>query len=264
MIADGDRDYEKQGSRPAHLVPPPSPALPPEEAIRTIELAPGRHALIQTLASALARTGNPEKIAALLELDAWKGWRGEALLDGTTAGLMDLDEPPALEETPPHSVAELASLLHWPGHGASAPMSTTSRPLTGKERSAYAEGQAFYANLCASCHGPAGRGLAPLGPPLRKSEWVAGDQDRLIRILLHGLEGPIEVAGKRYEPPAILPAMPPVGMIKDRDIAAILTYIRRTWGHGSDPVDSGDVRKVRDLNADRRTAWKVEELLGDP
>jgi mono/diheme cytochrome c family protein len=90
---------------------------------------------------------------------------------------------------------------------------------------------------------------------------VTGDPDRLVKILLHGLEGPVTVSGKNYEPPHILPAMPPVGMMADTDIAAILTYIRRAWGHNADPVSSGEVRKVRDLNLERRTAWTAKELL---
>lgn len=222
---------------------------------------PGKHALLQTVAATAARAGDGENLSSLLEMPVQQGWHGEAILDGLLAGLQEREKPPVLPRKPKQHGTALAAFVNWPGHKAKTAAKKAGRSLSKSERIRFAKGQALYANLCASCHAPTGRGLTPLAPPLRNSEWVTGDPDRLVKILLHGLEGPVTVSGKNYEPPHILPAMPPVGMMADTDIAAILTYIRRAWGHNADPVSSGEVRKVRDLNPERRTAWTAKELL---
>lgn len=102
--------------------------------------------------------------------------------------------------------------------------------------------------------------MKPLAPPLVRSEWVIGEPDRLARILLHGLEGPLQVNGKYYAPPDILPAMPPVGMMSNNDLAATMTYIRRAWNHVADPVTPGDIQRNRDLTAAQNGAYTVMEL----
>lgn len=222
---------------------------------------PGKHALLQGVAATAARAGDGKILSSILEMPSAQAWHGEAILDGLLAGLQERENPPVLPRKPNQGEAVLAAFLNWPGHEAKTVERKVGRPLTKSERRRFAKGQPLYANLCASCHAPSGRGMTPLAPPLRNSEWVTGDPDRLIKILLHGLEGPVTVSRKNYEPPQILPAMPPVGMMADKDLAAILTYLRRAWGHSSDPISSGEVRKVRDLNLERRTAWTAEELL---
>src|SRR5690606_5760091 len=66
-------------------------------------------------------------------------------------------------------------------------------------------GRAAYAQVCANCHMATGMGVPGAFPPLAGSEWVVGSPERLIRIVLHGLEGPIEVAGVQY-PGSLMPA----------------------------------------------------------
>jgi hypothetical protein len=56
--------------------------------------------------------------------------------------------------------------------------------------------------------------------------------------------------------------MPPIGgTLKDDQIAAVLTYIRREWGHSASPVDAAAVKRVRDANADRTRPWRHDELM---
>lgn len=104
-----------------------------------------------------------------------------------------------------------------------------------------ARGAAFYSSLCAQCHGAAGQGLGRSFPPLAGSEWVLGDEEQLVRIILHGLQGPIEVKGQPYRGLMI-------GFdrqLTDEDAAAILTFIRTAWGNDAPPVSPSTVARVR-------------------
>ena len=90
---------------------------------------------------------------------------------------------------------------------------------------------------------------------------MLGPDDILIRIILNGLEGPCHVNGTRYAPPKILPNMPPLSSLSDDEIAAVLTYVRRTWKHEADPVSVATVSKVRKATTKRRNPWTEKELL---
>jgi mono/diheme cytochrome c family protein len=98
-----------------------------------------------------------------------------------------------------------------------------------------------------------------LAPPLADSEWVLGSDQRLVRIVLHGLNGPIRVKGAGYNLD-----MPGMGMFDDEQIAGILTYIRREWEHGGAPVPTETVKKIRAETAKRQEAWSSAELLKIP
>ena len=67
--------------------------------------------------------------------------------------------------------------------------------------------------------------------------------------------------GKTYQPPDILPAMPSMATLSSKNITAILTYIRRSWGHQTNPLPPKMVQNLRQLNFGRLTPWKAEELL---
>jgi len=119
-------------------------------------------------------------------------------------------------------------------------------------------GKAIYESLCLNCHQPGGKGLAGVYPPLTPNEWTSGDKNRLIKILLHGLTGPILVAGTEYgkNPPT---PMPPMGL-DDQQIADVLTFIRSNFGNQSPKITPIDVKTVRDQNPNRSTFWTAEEL----
>ena len=118
------------------------------------------------------------------------------------------------------------------------------------------DGAQVYNTLCVACHGPDGKGLNGL-PPLVGSEWPRGAAERSIKIVLNGLTGPVEVAGKTY---AI--DMPPQGaVLSDEKIAAVLTYVRKTFANGAGAVTPAQVKSVRAATAQRTTPWTAEELL---
>ncbi len=119
-------------------------------------------------------------------------------------------------------------------------------------------GELIYETLCLNCHQPGGKGLAGVYPPLTPNEWVSGDPTHLIKILLHGLSGPIAVAGTDYGIHQPLP-MPPMGL-DDKQIADVLTYIRTNFGNQSAPVAEHSVSEVREATTDRSTFWTMEDL----
>ena len=86
----------------------------------------------------------------------------------------------------------------------------------------------------------------------------------MAKIVLHGIHGKIEVNGKVYDPDKGVPPMTAFGSIlKDDEIADVLTYVRNSWGNQAAPVLPETVKKVRAATNDRSTVWKPEELLKD-
>lgn len=119
-------------------------------------------------------------------------------------------------------------------------------------------GKLIYDALCLNCHQPDGNGLPGIYPPLRNSEWVTGDKDALIKMIMHGLIGPITVAGQEYGRAVPIP-MPPSGL-NDQQIAEVLTWIRKEHGKGASAITTAEVKSVRDKNKDRTALWTMEEL----
>lgn len=95
--------------------------------------------------------------------------------------------------------------------------------------------------LCAACHGMNGEG-GPLAPPLAGSDWVKGPVSNLIRIQLRGLQGPITVSGKEYNLPA---PMAPLNYQTDEQIAAVLTFVRNSFGNKASAVKPEQVAALR-------------------
>lgn len=115
-------------------------------------------------------------------------------------------------------------------------------------------GKRLYSN-CMSCHQANGRGLPPVYPPLRASPIVMGDPSVLVRIVMHGLEGRVEVDGQVYN--QVMPAAP---VRSDEEIAAVLTYVRSAWGNNSEPIDPAFVARVRDETKGRNRPFTTREL----
>jgi quinoprotein glucose dehydrogenase len=95
--------------------------------------------------------------------------------------------------------------------------------------------------VCGACHGQSGEGTAA-GPPLAGSEWVNGPEENLIRIQLRGLQGPIMVKGREYNFPGGMAAL---AYQTDEQIAAVLTYIRNSFGNSAPPVTAAAVAALR-------------------
>jgi putative membrane-bound dehydrogenase-like protein len=118
-------------------------------------------------------------------------------------------------------------------------------------------GASNFAQLCATCHGPDGKGIASkLAPPLSGAPLVKGNKDVLIRVLLQGLKGPVD--NNKY--PDI---MQPQGAHDDAYISSVLSFIRVSLGNqgGHDGlIFPEDVKSVRDATAGRKEPWTIEEL----
>ncbi|HUB86911.1 MAG TPA: cytochrome c [Verrucomicrobiae bacterium] len=107
-----------------------------------------------------------------------------------------------------------------------------------------AQGKKSYDLICAACHGPNGEGKPGQAPPLAGSEWVnAKGFKRIVEIPQLGLNGPVTVKGQNLDFPS---GMPPMGaQLSDADLAAVLTYIRASWGNKAEAVTADDVKSVR-------------------
>ena len=124
---------------------------------------------------------------------------------------------------------------------ASAEKLEAWQPKTG-EAAARARGKTVYESVCGICHGPDGLGKPGQAPALAGSEWVmAKGVNRLTHIPLMGLAGPIKVAGKDWS--LNMAAMG--AALSDDDVAAVLSYIRNSWGNQAGPVTSDEVKKIR-------------------
>lgn len=120
-----------------------------------------------------------------------------------------------------------------------------------------ASGAALFTSKCASCHQADGKGLPGAFPPLEKSEFVLGNPERLISIVLKGLTGPLEVEGKPFNG-----TMPAWGeQMTDPELVAVINHIRNKLGtNQAGEIQLQDVQKVREQTASRSQPWQVDEL----
>lgn len=207
---------------------------------------------------------NLDRLARLLEMAPSPALRGR-LLAGANAGL---DQGPAPAHVPARLMAvigrwwnelprsgdllEVAARLGHPGavhEQARAAAGGGATRGDGNPRAAGAadsRGSDAFLTHCAPCHQTDGSGMERLARPLRNSPWVLGHEDLLVRIVLNGLKGEL--------------LMPPMGTLDDRQIAAILTYIRAAWGHAAPSISPGTVARVRAESRQRTAPWTRHEL----
>jgi mono/diheme cytochrome c family protein/glucose/arabinose dehydrogenase len=257
---------------------------------------PGRPELLWTLAQCVMMESKRARVARLMELATSNRllWQQKALVGGMSeiARVKFARRPLMLESAPPANLIALSvdsSLadryrerpggstqssngndidrelrkharflmknVAWPGKPGYVPP-PPPRPMNSTEQARFDEGAKVYALVCTQCHKPDGQGQEGLAPPLVNSDWVLGPEQRLARIVLHGMRGPITVNGKTYNLD-----MPSWGALTDEQIAAVMTYSRRSWEHEADPVDPQIIAKIRNENASRLEAWTERELL---
>ena len=127
----------------------------------------------------------------------------------------------------------------------------------------YPAGAAMFQSVCQPCHGADGNGIRALGPPLNNSNWVNGDKNKLMAIVLFGLTGPVKVGDKIYKAPEIAGEMPAIGQSKEftsEDIAQVLSFIRAAWSNKSGPVKAAEVDMVKKRFAGRDKLFTPREL----
>jgi mono/diheme cytochrome c family protein/glucose/arabinose dehydrogenase len=245
------------------------------ELLSPSEHARGEDVALSELAQCIVRDARSDRIGKLLDsaaaLPIDRGWQARALLDGVlsarskradgTLHYIPLGaEPVSLRRLCDATDTELRAkarqvgdALAWPGKPGLAAESAPT-PLDARQMKQFESGRAIFAAVCSGCHQSSGLGEEGKAPPLRDSVGVLGSPERLARILLFGMEG--ELARLHTNAGQDMPALG----ASDEDIAAVLTYIRREWGNGADPIDAETVRSVRAANSSRKMSWRASEL----
>jgi mono/diheme cytochrome c family protein len=200
---------------------------------RLLEMAPGAHRerLLAGVKAGLDQGTSPERVPARLSAVINKWWA-----DGPQSGAL-LDVAARLRQ--PEALEKAIAAAGDPARGRAA-RQPAAGPVT------YERGREAFLTHCAPCHQTDGSGMARLAAPLRSSRWVLGREDLLARIALNGLKGDL--------------LMPPMGTLDDQQLAAILTYIRRAWGHEAGPVSPEVVAAARAASRGRQAPWTANEL----
>jgi mono/diheme cytochrome c family protein len=122
--------------------------------------------------------------------------------------------------------------------------------LTPAEQARFDQGREVYGTICVSCHQPDGLGADKVAASIVGSPIALGNPSLPARVVLHGKQGTVGL-------------MPPLGAsLNDEQIASVLTYIRREWGHTASPVDAALVREIRAATGNRSRPWTPDELAG--
>ena len=159
--------------------------------------------------------------------------------------------------------AHVTALAHLNGEAVSArPEEEAETDLEGADLALFKQGKEIYDRdgYCITCHRPDGKGLTASGfPPLAGTKWVLGNEDRLIKLTLKGLMGPIEVLGQHY--PGQVPMTPFEGLLSDEEVAAVLTFVRNSFGNKAPAISPDKVAEVRAATEGKTGFYSPEELL---
>ncbi|MBD2754497.1 DUF7133 domain-containing protein [Spirosoma validum] len=237
---------------------------------------PSKEIFVEQLTTCVVQKQNPPELTAMLTMLENGGqalsWQQKAILTGMSIAASNRKlkpvklaaAPPILAQATskidPSRLSALASLFEWPGHVAAKSNTSKKSLLNEEEQKLFASGRQLYLNTCSGCHGTDGAGLNRFGPPLIASDWVVGDEKRLALILLHGMEGPVEINKKVYDQPEILPVMPAHSTMDDASLTAILTYIRNEWGNNAGPISKRLIGMTRVTSQGRVVPWTAKEL----
>ena len=156
-----------------------------------------------------------------------------------------------------------AALAHLNDHNLGEDLDGgTKTDLEGADKELFVKGEEIYhrEGFCVTCHQPDGQGLsASQFPPLAGQKWVTGNEERLIKLPLKGIMGPLQLAGKTY--PGQVPMTPFGGMLNDEEVASVLTYVRNTFGNKAAPITPEKVKAIREAIKDKEGFYTPEELL---
>ena len=101
-------------------------------------------------------------------------------------------------------------------------------------------GKTVYTTFCLACHQADGSGVPNLNPPLIQTEWVKGNNAKLIQMVLKGSRGQVEIDGETFNN-----TMPAQAHLTDQQIADVLTYIRNSFGNKGSAVSAAEVKTER-------------------
>jgi mono/diheme cytochrome c family protein len=118
------------------------------------------------------------------------------------------------------------------------------KPKAHKKAAALAvSGKSIYVKHCLTCHQADGGGVPNMNPPLIGTSYVLGDKTRLIKVVLNGFSESVDIDGESYSN-----VMPAHDFLKDKEIAAVLTYVRKNFTNKAGPVSAAQVKAVRAAN----------------
>ncbi|MDF7816648.1 HEAT repeat domain-containing protein [Runella sp. MFBS21] len=140
----------------------------------------------------------------------------------------------------------------------------TKSNLKGAEAELFAMGKEIYGKegYCVTCHQADGKGLSASGfPPLTGNKWVQGSEERLIKIVLKGLMGPLEINGVKYA--GQVPMTPYGGLLNDKEVAAVLTYVRNSFGNQASAISPEKVKQVRAATESKKDFYTTTKLLSE-
>lgn len=161
----------------------------------------------------------------------------------------------AKKEAPKAEAAPAAKTADAPKAEEKTEDKPAATPAPEAKASAGRTGEQVYTQVCVTCHQANGEGMTGVYPPLAGSEWMAKSNETLIKIVLHGLMGEIEVKGAKYNN-----VMSPWGSaLNDEEVANVLTYVRSSWGNTGDAVKAEEVKAVRAANQGH-PPWQAAEL----
>lgn len=132
-------------------------------------------------------------------------------------------------------------IMHYPeGVPTVEPDGTSEEQVASAEILPDSPGKSLYDQHCRACHQANAKGAPGMIPPLTGTDWVTGDKDRLINVILKGLNETIEINGETYQN-----AMPAMNYLSDGDIAQILTFVRSNFGNDASAILADDVKALR-------------------
>lgn len=120
-----------------------------------------------------------------------------------------------------------------------ATKSTTSTSSTSL-KSSLARGETIYKKICLTCHQVDGSGVPNLNPPLIQTKWVLGSKTILVKQVVKGSNGTVEIDGDTFRN-----TMPPQPKLTDQEIADVLTYVRNSFGNKTSQVSPAEVKSIR-------------------
>ncbi|WP_395748616.1 c-type cytochrome [Prosthecobacter sp.] len=140
----------------------------------------------------------------------------------------------------------------------------TDKKLSAADKKLYDLGKEVFNREahCVTCHQADGKGVENIYPGLVKSNWLEGNGDRVIKIVLKGLFGPLDFQGKKYGPEKGTPPMMGFGpLLKDEEVAAVISYVHQSFGNNLPMVKVEDVKRVREETKSRAIFYMVDEIL---
>ena len=132
--------------------------------------------------------------------------------------------------------------------------STETEPQVSNNLEDLSPGHQLFNQYCSVCHQLDGQGVEGAYPPLVDSEWAQGDKGRLIRLVLNGMTGPLEIKGITYNN-----VMTPHKFLSDEEIAAVLTFVRQNFENDAEAVTRTEVARVRSAT-ENQGVWRAEDL----